>query len=249
MNLLEMRTDVRDRIGERTENFWFDTFINNKLNEGQRRFCREERWTWLQAIQSNIPVAEGTTNIELIDGVDVSRHFGLVLYKENSNEPIYPKRVSAPTALRLLRRHNTTGEPLYWYPAQTVTNTYGTGDALETASVVKLVPAADQGYTAEYFYLRDPGNMDSDSDECTIPEAYQEAVIAWATAQCWLKELNGERKAQSEFNLYNMVLTQAQRDQKELAADEDISWGGDEYNKVQVRELPRRLFAGGPLGS
>lgn len=248
MNLAEMRADVRERIGERSANFWTDTFITRKLNEGQRRFAREDRWTWLQAIQTGIPVPEGTSSIELIDGVDVSRHFAVVLTYEGGDVPVIPTRIKAPNARQMQKLYTTSGEPMYWYAAQTVTNEYESGDALEVASVIKLVPAADKAYTAEYFYIRDPADMVADEDECEIPEAYQEAVIAWATAQCWLKELNGERKAQSEFSLYNTVLSQAKADQAGLALDEKLSWGGDEYKNVPYNDLHRRLFAGGPLG-
>lgn len=248
MNLLEMRTDVRERLGERTPNFWTDVFINNKINQGQTRFAREERWPWLYAVQPNVPLGQGGNTIELIDGIDWTRHFALALYKSGDSTPILPKRVNTFTGLRLKQKHTGVGEPGYWYPAGTVTNVYGDGDKLEVAHTAKLVPAADQAYTVEYYYIRQPDKLVADTDESIIPEAYQEAIVAWATAQCWLKEINGERKAQSEFNIYNTVLEQAQKDYKSMAQDESHSWGGDPVGRPSPKdELLRRLFTQ-PLG-
>lgn len=248
MNLGEMRLDVRDRIGEKTPNFWTDEFITRKLNAGQTRFAHEEKWHWLYALQSNIPLLSGTNQIELIDGIDLTRHFSLTLYKSGSTEPVLPKRVTAHTGARLRQRHTTVGEPAFWYPVSMVKNTYGTGDPAEWSHVIRVVPSTDQAYTAEYFYLREPTKMVAEDDECDIPESYQEAVIAWATAQCWLKELNGGRKAQEEFNIYNTVLEQAQADMKENAHDTISSWGGDPVDRpTPIDELKKRLFTV-PLG-
>lgn len=248
MNLLEMRTDVRERLGERTPNFWTDPFINNKINQGQTRFAREEKWPWLYAVQENIPLAQGANTVELIDGIDWTRHFALALYREGAAEPVLPKRVTAWTGLRLKQRH-TAGEPQFWYPAGMVINEYPDGDRWEGAHTAKLVPAADQAYTVEYYYIREPERLVNDADETIIPEAYQEAIVAWATAQCWLKELNGGRKAQEEFDIYNTVLEQAQADYKESAQDTTFSWGGDPINRPTPRdELLRRLFTT-PLGA
>lgn len=249
MNLLEMKTDVRERLGERTPNFWTDPFIINRLNQGQTRFAREERWPWLYAVQENIPLAQGADTVELIDGIDWTRHFALALYKAGDTAPILPERVNTFTGLRLKQQHSTVGEPAFWYPSGMVINAYPDGNIWEGAHTAKLVPAADQAYTVEYYYIREPDKLVNDEDESIIPEAYQEAIVAWATAQCWLKEINGERKAQSEFNLYNTVLEQAQADYKQTAQDSAPSWGGDPVRRPTRREeLHRRLFSV-PLGA
>jgi hypothetical protein len=247
MNLGEMRLDVRDRIGERTANFWSDEFINRKLNQAQLRFAREEKWTWLYAVQVNIPVPVNTMKVELMDGIDWTRHFGLTLYRDGSDIPILPKRVSPLHGRNHRQQEYTTGEPRYWFPSTMVKNTYESGDPSEWAHVAELVPAADQAYTAEVYFMREPTKMVADEDECDLPEAYQEAVVAWATAQCWLKDLNGGRKAQEEFNLYNTVLDQAKQDHLALAAGESVTWGGDDIRDVPTNWLHRMLFHT-PLG-
>jgi hypothetical protein len=239
MTLTEMIADVRERVGERTPNFWTDEFITARLNEGQTRFAREEKWQWLQTVDDAGQLTAGDNTLDLQTNVDFNRHFAIALYTvADPSTPIVPKRVRPTEALRFRDRYTTDAEPLYWYLVQTNAG----------AAEVRFVPSADQTYDVEYFYFRDPAPLVNGADESDIPPAYQEAVLSWATAQCWLKELTAERKAQAEFNIYNSVLEQARTDQQSLAIGESIRWGGDEYKLTRQNLLHRMLFAGGPLG-
>lgn len=229
MNLAEMRTEVRERIGERTENFWKDTFIDRHLKDGVRQFVNEERWHWRYATQKNIPVAAGQSDIELIDHVDFSSHFGLVLTKDSdSTGRLYlPRRVSPANGLRLRRDYTTASTPEWYYLSRAKKNTYEDGEDA-TALVVTLVPTPDEAFTAEYTFMATDIGLKDDTDEPELPLPYHMAPVAWATAQCFLKESNGGTKAQEQFNLYNAMLEKAMQDHKELAADEIIGWGREE---------------------
>jgi hypothetical protein len=254
----EMVAEVRERIGENTPNFWSDAFIIRNLVQGARRFNNEERWHWLYTVQPNIPVNAGNPNVELIDNVPTNRHFALRLTKvgDASARTIFLKRVDVAQGLKLGHRYYQSGEPAWYYIVSSVANAYLDGDTA-TAVIVKLVPTPDVAYLAEYVYLRDDPGLAADTytvgdagaaSEPRMPESYHEAVVAWATAKCWLKELNGERKAQSEFNIYNTVLDQARKDHVSQSFDEQLAWGEDDYPLIRENELHRRLFAGGPLG-
>lgn len=240
-----MRAEVRDRLGERSENFWTDTSINAALDEGQRRFCHEERWPWLYASQKNIPVATGGTDIELIDNVAVNRHFNLVLRPVSGSPDIFiPRKVLPHTGLRM-QAERLSGPPRFWFVTGHVTNFYEDG-TFDIAQTITLVPAADREYTAEYTFTREPPGL-ADGTEPEMPEPYQGAIIAWATAQMWLKELNGGTKAQEQFALYNTILDQARQDLKEFALDENTSWGNDPVEEYPYNDNRWRMNF--PLGN
>lgn len=245
MNRATMRLEVRDRLGEKTENFWFDTHINAALDEGQRRFCHEERWPWLFTSQKNIPVGKGTSEIELIDNVAVSRHFSLVLRPtSNPTQMILPRKVLPHTGVKL-QAQGLGGQPKYWFVTGHVNNFYPDG-TFDIAQKITLAPAADQAYTAEYTFTREPAPL-SDTEEPLMPEPYQGAIIAWATAQMWLKELNGGTKAQEQFSIYNTILDQARADLKDMALDEHLSWGSDPTEEYPNND--RRWPLHFPLGN
>lgn len=245
------RAEVRERLGESQADFWSDSFINRQLNEGIRRFCYEERWTWLLAIQRNIPVAAGNSELELIDDVDANRHFTLVLRPAGDNtdtQLAFPKRVPPDVGYRLRLRYSARGTPLYYYMSHVQENTYPDGDRAP-ALIAHLVPTPEKGYTAEYVFYKHPKDFADGQDiSGLIPRQYVEAPIAWATAMCWLKELNGSGKAQEQFNIYNAILAQARKNEKELSVDEPLIWGGEEP-QLQRRTLEEALLARiGPLG-
>lgn len=222
-----MRTDVRERIGERVENFWLDTFINSKLNEGRRRFCNEEDWEWMFTTQSGITVPQGSSTIELIDDVAVNRHFSLVLTKSGDDDLYLPEKVSPGKGVQLRAKYTTASTPRWWYTTGNITNDYGGGD-IAVAQIVRLVPTPEVQYTAEYNFIRNPGKLSLDTDEDRdIPEAYQDAAIAWAAAQCFMKELNAPAKADEQLGLYADVLRQARAHHLGNAVDELTVWGKD----------------------
>lgn len=238
----EMLADVRERLGERTANFWTDEFIIRHLKQGERQFNSEERWPWLYTLQPNIPVNAGNPNVELIDNVPLNRHFGLRLVRvgDTSGRAIYPKKVEVPQGHRLAERYYQAAEPRWYYLLASVANAYVDGDTA-TAVIVRLVPTPNEAYLADYVYMREgtglSGTIAGDAgatSEPRIPESYHEAVIAWCTAQCWLKEKGQDsRKAQEQFALYNSTLEKAEEDLKESAYDDAPMWGGepvsDEY--------------------
>lgn len=248
MNKAELREDVRERIGERVENFWLDTFIDRHLIQGVRRFNNEERWPWLLTKQGNIPLPAALSTIELIDNIPVNRHLGLVLHPDTDlTTDLVLKRVSLPEALRHIQDYaGTASTPTMYFSATALANAYDDGDTA-TAVTLTVLPTPDVDYTADFYYYRDDlVVLETDEDEPRLPESYQDAVIAWATAQCFLKELNGGNKAQEQFNLYATILEQAKQDLKELPEDRIITWGGGPSEDLPV--WPYDWVLQGPVG-
>jgi len=252
MHFETMRAEVRERLGETSAyDFWPQEFIDRALNQAVRKFCAEERWPFLQAIQANVPVAAGDPAVELIDDLDLNRHMVLSLLPDgstNDGQLVFPRRVSPETGFKMRRRYNSRGEPQFFYVAYATTNTYGGSPTpAAQALVLRLVPTPLVAYDAEYVYFQAPTGEYTDGDEPPVPEQYIEAVIAWATAMCWLKELNGSGKAQEQFNIYNAVLTGAQRDLKSFGNDEIVAWGAAEPEYPSDRFERERTFMNFPL--
>lgn len=240
-----MIKEVRDRIGDKAEfdmadaeydattvgNFWKNDFIERQLQEGNRRFNREKRWPWLIRIQEDIPVAPGQTEIELIDDVDLSRHMLLYLTKDSNPDLAFPvKKISPYRGLYMKNANRNAAVPKYYYVTRGLINTTGAGEDIEYAMAlrIRLLPVAKEAMTGEFSFFKNPEIM-TQLMEPEMPEVYHEAIVAWATAQCFLKEISGAtNKAQEQFNLYNMILQQAVIDYSEPANDQLVIWGGEE---------------------
>lgn len=263
MNLGEMYEEIRDRLGEDTENFWADTAVYRALNDAIIQFNHEARWQWL-VTKSTFDVASGDTEIELVDDVDLKRHYGLILVPAvdtNDRNLRAPERVP-PERMAELRQGFagiTGAKPRYFYLDHRAINDYdgvtGYGEDSDNeraiTAVITIIPAADQAYTGEFRFYRNtrmlypPAHADyaaagSNEQEPDVPMQYQSAVVCLATGNLWLKELNGGTKAQEQFNVYNSILDRAKKEQASNADDEYIVWGG---------EVPRtrRANAGGGI--
>jgi hypothetical protein len=247
MNAGEALAIMRDRLGEDFEDFWDSDRLLDELNDAIRRFCHEERWSWLQTVSTPaIQLEEGQFDYELLDGVDYTRHFDITLQpvtSRSAQDLLFPKKVSPMEGQRLRKRYYIDGDPMYYFLVQSTVN------GSEPAPVVRFVPPPDQDFKVEFLYYRDPPNLAQDGDEIEVPEQYCEAPVAWATAKAWLKELPGGVKAQEQFNVYNTVLEQARRDELALADDETFIVGGAEpQNKRPAWSGWLRSHIAEPLG-
>ena len=257
MNIGEMHTEVRERLGEDEENFWSDTAVYRALNQAVQRFSHAHRWPWL-IIACSFSVAEGDTEIELPDDVDFNRNYNLRLVPTDGNEryAVAPERV-LPDRANDLRTTYASGsaslQPRYYYLDHRVINTYtagyiedgaGSDTARAIGASIRIIPAADRDYDGEVRYFRNVRLIASDAAEPfatpDCPIQYHDAIVALATGNLWLKELNGGQKAQEMFNIYNSILDQALSDAVSIPEDGLLVWGG---------EAPRNRQSSGFSGS
>ena len=221
MTVATMKTEVRMRLGENAADFWQDADIIRALNEAQHRFDAEEKWPWLQTEVTAQTVAANVTTFALTGNVDVTRQFSVMLTPNTQTMPIAgPTRVDPSKGMELRRTLYTPAtSPLYYYLVN-----------IDQSAVphIRWVPVPTVVHSMDYLYFRLPGDLIADSDCADIPVQYTEAIVSWATATLWLKELQGGVKAQEQFNIYNAVLAQAREESLSQADDDILSWGGEE---------------------
>lgn len=240
MQLSEFREEVRNNLGEDTEDFWKTTQIDRAINRAIRYFCHEEPWAWLQTTSTAQLLVDQNT-IVLPDDVDIVRAFNIVLQK-GSERPRPAKRVSPIEGIRYGITRTDAGQPRVFYLQSTVTSV---GGALQYT--IKFVPKADGTYSIDLHYLRRPVKLVETTDEPDIPEDYQDGVLAFATATLWLPELQGSGvKAQEQMEIYNAMLINARRDQGRFAEDETVIFGGHVEEGEFEWALPRLPDQYGP---
>jgi hypothetical protein len=246
MNWGTILEEVRDHLGEYQENFHKDAALLRAANEAVRRFNRSERWPWLVTERTGDIISQTQPELELIDDVDLNRHLGIELVKtgDATGRIILPERVTPIEGMRRRQRYNRAAEPNAYYLVRGVRNTYE-DDIAAPALVVRFLPSPDGEYMARYMYFRSSQPIVELADEPDLPADYHDAVVHYVCGRAWLKELNGSRKAQEQFDLFNSVLDQAKGEHLTLADDERLGWGsaGPEHTARSWYEwhLPQQL--------
>jgi hypothetical protein len=216
----EMVEEVRNRLGEDTEDYWKNTQIIRALNEAVAKFSHEEAWPWLQSVDSSFSLALNASTIVLPNDIDLVKSFN-VFMQQGTQTPYMAKRVSPAEGLVLSISRQNAGKPRFFY----LNTTAQSAGALQYT--VKFVPKADATYSITFHYLRRPVTLSADGTEPDMPEDYQWAVIAYATATLWLTELQGSTaKASEQMELYASILASARADMNRLASDETLVYGG-----------------------
>lgn len=223
MNRSDIRTEVRDIIGELTADFWTDAELNRYINEALRRFAGENRWSWLLT-EGTGALTAGDPEMYLTAGVADYRHLHMMLTKDGDTRPYLPKRVTPARGYQLRQVHYTASAyPLYWYVVgMSSPDTDG-----EYVTTVRFIPEPTNDVDVDFQYYRVPADLDGDSDVPDVPTAYHKALVHFAAGTAWLKELNGGPKATEQFSLYDAVVTEALGDEEGSPDDDFIVVGGN----------------------
>jgi hypothetical protein len=220
MNLTEITEEIRERIGERTADFFDDDEVTRAVNEAIERFCAEEPWTWLLSEWSG-SASEGENEIELPENISPNRVFVLSLAEGAGLARGYPLERLEPSAGFRYRyaRVLTEGRPQAYYISR------GSTAGGTTQYYARLIPTPDADYDLEALYHAKPDTLTGGTDVPDVPTEYQEAIIARAAGKLFLKEMDISQKASEQFGIYYEVLQQAREDQQNIAYDENIAWG------------------------
>jgi hypothetical protein len=227
MLLSELRTDVRERIGEDAADFFTDAEVDRAINLGVTTFTAEEPWPWLYTAFTST-LAGGATTKQLPNNVSVHRFFNLAIFGGDLARGRLLERVEPEQGFQLRYDYtNLNSSPTYYYISAAVQT------AGATIYTVTVTPTPNVSYDMEALYMRVPAVLASAGDEPDMPDEFQPAVAAWAAGHLYLKEMDISQKSQEQFALYNKVLEQA-RKVLEVHVDSDVAWG---------REAPLRRFA------
>jgi hypothetical protein len=216
--LSTIRTEVRERVGELSADFFTDAEVDRAINEALRRFSNEERWPWLFT-EGTDTVAEDEDELELPENVSANRVFNVSVDSDSIIAPRTLERVSPDAGFRLRHSHHLhEGLPRWYY----LTRVYEDG---ETHYVMKFIPAPDVDYSVEFQYVRVPDALSGASDEPDCPDEYQDAIPAWAAGKLFIKELQISQKASEQFALYADVLDKARKEMFNPNTDQIIARG------------------------
>jgi hypothetical protein len=225
MNRGEMRTEVRDIVGEEVADFWSEPELNRHLNEAHFRFLNEERWPWLVS-EATGSIAAEDPGFDLPAGVAMNRAINIRLTGVDLR-PYPPERVSPSKGFELRDAHSpgyTSPYPRWFYIAS-VLDASGSGDFVYT---VRFVPDNTTDMDIDLQYFRAGVELGSDGDYPDLPVEYHKALVHYAAGTAWLKELNGAQKAKEQFELYADVVTQAKKEWLSEPDDDPLVIGSDE---------------------
>jgi hypothetical protein len=222
VNLTTIRTEVRERIGEISADFFTNAEVDRAINEAVRRFAFEEKWPFLLTEWSST-LDGGDDELTLPDNISASRFFNLSIDSSSLATARILKKVDAREGFSL--RHVYTanqGIPMWYYIARSNQNDDESPPVVYTA---RVIPTPDVDYDVDALYMAVPIEMATASDEPMIPEEYQDAIPAWAAGKLFLKEQAISQKASEQFGIYGKVLEQARLDMKSYNSDEVVAWG------------------------
>lgn len=239
MDVAEIITEIRNRLGEDVEDYWKDSQILRAINQAVIAFSKEERWPWLLTVRTGDTLTTGNTDVSLPTDIDFMRAFNIKL-KKGSEEAFVPTRVTPSEGVRLSTQRNSNGRPLYYYVISVAQSAAGPGDETHTYTL-RFVPSADGTYAIDYVYLRRPAKLTTAATnaEPDLPEDYHEAIVSWATAQLWLPELQGSQvKSAEQMAMYQESVAKARRDMYKLAEDEELVWGREQDERERRAPVP-----------
>jgi hypothetical protein len=258
VNRAEIRDEIRQRVGEDLENFWRNSYINRSIDQACQRFTHEERWKWL-TMRVYLSLPAGEYEIQLVDDVDYTRQFDLSLRPTIDTTDIRlltPRKVDA-ARLQELRQENPTvvqARPHSYCLDRRVRNNYTLPDpnsdtTRSTAIELRVFPTPNIDYDVDFRCYRNVRLLADDTAVPDLPIQYHDGIVALATGNIWLRELNGGTKAQEQFNVYNTILEQARRDNAANADDEMQVFGIDRVrNRWESEGDWLRMQVAEPLG-
>lgn len=247
MNLGQMRTEVRDIIGEEEEDFWSDLELNRYLNEAHYRFLSEERWPWLLTEGTAQLASADDGELELTEGVAATRHINITLAGSGATRLYQPRRVTPAEGFMLKNRYalNTTAAyPEYFY----ITSVSSPADDGSFVYIIRFIPAPSADMDVSYQYFRAGAEMDADNIVPHLPVEFHKALIHYAAGTAWLKELNGENKAGEQFQMYAGVVEECRGEWLVATEDDPTVMGADPIARSWGEPWLRDMELDQPLG-
>lgn len=234
MDLSNIRTEVRDILGEDAADFWTDAELNRYITEAQFRFLGEARWPWM-ITSGTAAVAAATATVALGEGIEWNNLIAVSLQKATDTRIYLPKRVSPSKGFDLRTMYSTTHKASYpeWYYISAVADADADNLYIYTLT---LIPTPTSAMTLAFLYVRDGVVLTGDTVKPDLPVEYHKALVHYAAGTAWLKEVGPDaRKAREQFEMYASVVGQAKNDHMGEPDDTPLVMGKDEPQWGQGR--------------
>ena len=167
MNATTAIEEVRARIQELQADFWTSAEVYRALNEAQRRFSAQEKWSWLYTRGTDTLTA-GDETLPLPAGVSAARVFNIQLALDGVTQPFIPQRVGPAEGLRLAATYfSAAATPMAYYLLSE-----------EVADSNELQSLANSGSTASTFTITFDGQTTAAISRGASAAAIQQALVA-----------------------------------------------------------------------
>lgn len=191
----------------------YNTFVDEMLNEAQRRIARRADlriWFTAQAITTTA----GDGDSALPD--DFARVYSLT--DSEGTSPLWALTVPEFDDLP----SSSSGRP--------------TNYVIDRPDI-KFYPTPDAAYSLQLRYYQTPTEMTADDDEPEIPEDYQHVLVSYALARCYRRE-NDYRAADYHLDEYKTELGELMADLQDDTQDQTQAqqvsgmWGDESQIRV-----------------
>lgn len=163
----QTRLQLRTSVINNTQRADKADFINQALNDALSEMANRHQWRGLR-VQSSVSVNVNDTSFPIPDNMN---HIVSVRVQNENSILVHNLRLESKKQLEqrypALGTLNTASTPCYAY---------------EEAGIINFLPRASQNCTMVVTGDYNPGNLLSDTDQPSIPQA-EPAIIAWATAE------------------------------------------------------------------
>lgn len=195
MNLLQLRTDLRGRVGNPTVAEVPNSELDDRINESIRDII--DRYGFLNARKI----------VQFNTVMDVPR------YAIPTDCLVVMKLRHPLDNLQLIKRDET------WASKRMTEDSGRPTDYLRERDWMQLFPTPDDVYTLEIMYKAAPATLVNDVDEPELPSMWREGILLLARAKHWDYKLDIQ-KATHAYNVWERwVSTKPSEVSEELFAD------------------------------
>lgn len=173
----ELKIDPNGRV-------WSDATLNQNINQAVLQIQQDGDYNWdFNDGDYSVPTVASTATYALPSDF-VRIEYGSIKWNEN---PLDPKDYRT-----LFRNYDLTQEgTVGWYYLR--------------GSNIGLYPIPDNAQTLTYLYRAKLATMSSDTDDSGMPDAFDEAICAYAEFLCWMDVKDKEQQDRA-FEKYGVCM-------------------------------------------
>jgi hypothetical protein len=203
MNKLDMRTRVRDAIGEESAGYWSDLELDRYINDGIDSMCEvrgvEEVVRAVVDGEKRIPVPANPTQMTFIDQIWIYMTYGTTTFNEIA--PASPVSGDTWIVPSTMTYHTYDGSTWVLSDLPNRTDLERSIDSIEDG-YIKFT--TEQSGLLELVGYRLPAPLVNDTDECEIPTPFVLGVVEYAISKAASKDENKPKIEEHLANFFNI---------------------------------------------